>query len=82
MGQVIGGPFSDTLGRRRPLLAGVAAYVVTSLLCALAPSAPLLAVLRLLQGFGGGAGIVIARAVVRDLYEGVAAARYFSAWSW
>ncbi|TMD12067.1 MAG: multidrug effflux MFS transporter [Chloroflexi bacterium] len=77
-GQVIGGPFSDTLGRRRPLLAGVAAYVVTSLLCALAPSAPLLAVLRLLQGLGGGAGIVIARAVVRDLYEGVAAARYFS----
>jgi DHA1 family bicyclomycin/chloramphenicol resistance-like MFS transporter len=77
-GQVIAGPMSDRLGRRRPLLAGVAAYVLTSLLCALAPSAPLLVALRLLQGFGGGAGIVIARAVVRDLYEGVAAARYFS----
>src|SRR5438445_519883 len=77
-GQVIAGPLSDTLGRRRPLLAGVAAYVLTSLLCALAPSAPLLVAFRVLQGLGGGAGIVIARAIVRDLYEGVAAARYFS----
>lgn len=77
-GQVVAGPLSDTLGRRRPLLVGVAAYVFASLLCAVAPSAPILVGLRLLQGIGGGAGIVIARAVVRDLHEGAAAARYFS----
>jgi DHA1 family bicyclomycin/chloramphenicol resistance-like MFS transporter len=78
IGQVVAGPVSDALGRRRPLLIGVAAYVLTSLLCAVAPTAPILVALRLLQGLAGAAGIVIARAIVRDLYSGVAAARYFS----
>ncbi|HEY8677504.1 MAG TPA: Bcr/CflA family multidrug efflux MFS transporter [Candidatus Dormibacteraeota bacterium] len=78
LGQVVAGPLSDTLGRRRPLLVGVAAYVVASLLCAVAPTAGILVILRLLQGLAGAAGIVIARAIVRDLYSGSAAARYFS----
>ena len=78
LGQVVAGPLSDSLGRRRPLLVGVAGYAVASLLCALAPSAPVLVGLRLLQGLAGAAGIVIARAVVRDMYSGSAAARYFS----
>jgi MFS transporter, DHA1 family, multidrug resistance protein len=78
LGQVVAGPFSDALGRRRPLLVGVAGYAVTSLLCALAPSAPMLVGLRFLQGLTGAAGIVIARAIVRDFYSGAAAARYFS----
>jgi DHA1 family bicyclomycin/chloramphenicol resistance-like MFS transporter len=78
LGQIVAGPLSDTLGRRRPLLIGVAGYVVVSLLCAIAPSAWLLVVLRLIQGLTGAAGIVIARAIVRDLYSGSAAARYFS----
>jgi DHA1 family bicyclomycin/chloramphenicol resistance-like MFS transporter len=60
------------------LLIGVAGYVIVSLLCAIAPSAWLLVVLRLIQGLAGAAGIVIARAIVRDLYSGSAAARYFS----
>jgi DHA1 family bicyclomycin/chloramphenicol resistance-like MFS transporter len=77
-GQVIFGPLSDRWGRRRPMIAGVAAYAVLSLLCALAPSAPALVVIRLLQGVAGGVGVVIARAVVRDLYAGVAAAKFFS----
>src|SRR5579875_3272231 len=64
LGQMIAGPLSDALGRRRPLLVGVAAYA--------------LAALRFVQGLTGAAGIVIARAVVRDLYAGVAAARFFS----
>ena len=79
LGQLLYGPVSDALGRRRPLYAGLAAYVVASALCAVAPSVSVLAVLRLVQGLGGAAGIVIARAVVRDMYSGVAAARYFSA---
>jgi DHA1 family bicyclomycin/chloramphenicol resistance-like MFS transporter len=78
LGQVVAGPMSDALGRRRPLLVGVAGYAIASLLCGLAPSAPALVGLRLLQGLTGAAGIVIARAIVRDMYSGSAAARYFS----
>src|SRR5207245_4928304 len=78
LGQVVAGPVSDALGRRRPLLVGVAGYAIASLLCALAPSAPALVGLRLLHGLTGAAGIVIARAIVRDMYSGSAAARYSS----
>jgi len=78
LGQLVAGPLSDRYGRRRPLLAGVALYALTSLLCAAAPSIAVLVVLRLAQGLAGAAGIVIARAVVRDRFEGDAAARLFS----
>src|SRR5437660_9508788 len=78
LGQILAGPLSDRFGRRRPLLVGVAAYVLAALLCATAPAAPVLVGFRLVQGLAGAAGIVIARAIVRDLYVGSAAARYFS----
>src|SRR5919204_2702174 len=77
-GQILAGPLSDRLGRRSPLLIGVAAYVLASLLCAAAPAAPLLVGFRLVQGLAGAAGIVIARAVGGGLSFGSAAARYFS----
>jgi len=77
-GQIVAGPLSDALGRRRPLLVGLLTFTVTSLLCALAPSVPVLILLRFLQGTAGAAGIVIARAMVRDLYTGVKAARFFA----
>ncbi|MEU9869118.1 multidrug effflux MFS transporter [Actinomadura sp. NPDC048021] len=77
-GQAVAGPLSDRLGRRRPLLAGLAAYAVASLLCAAAPTVETLIALRLVQGAAGAAGIVIARAIVQDLYDGAAAARFFS----
>ncbi|MER5468620.1 multidrug effflux MFS transporter [Streptomyces sp. NPDC002935] len=77
-GQLVVGPMSDKWGRRRPLLAGLAVYVVATVLCALAPTVELLVAFRLAQGLAGAAGIVIARAVVRDLYDGVAMARFFS----
>ncbi|HEV7213558.1 MAG TPA: Bcr/CflA family multidrug efflux MFS transporter [Chloroflexota bacterium] len=76
LGQTVAGPFSDALGRRRPLLVGLAAYALASLLCAFAPSVGVLVALRFVQGCA--AGIVIARAVVRDMYSGVAVARYFA----
>ncbi|MGX1545095.1 multidrug effflux MFS transporter [Streptomyces adustus] len=78
LGQLVVGPMSDRWGRRRPLLAGLAVYVVATALCALAPDVELLVAFRLAQGLAGAAGIVIARAVVRDLYDGVAMARFFS----
>jgi MFS transporter, DHA1 family, multidrug resistance protein len=78
-GQLIGGSISDARGRRGPLLAGLAAYVLASALCALAPSVGVLVGLRFVQGAAGAFGIVIARAVVRDLHEGRAAAALFAA---
>ncbi|UQX00940.1 multidrug effflux MFS transporter [Streptomyces sp. RerS4] len=78
LGQLVIGPMSDKWGRRRPLLAGMVVYVLATALCALAPTAELLIAFRLLQGLAGAAAIVIARAVVRDLYDGVEMARFFS----
>ncbi|MHB9850733.1 multidrug effflux MFS transporter [Streptomyces krungchingensis] len=78
LGQLVVGPMSDRWGRRRPLLAGLAVYVLATVLCALATDVELLVAFRLAQGLAGAAGIVIARAVVRDLYDGVAMARFFS----
>jgi DHA1 family bicyclomycin/chloramphenicol resistance-like MFS transporter len=78
LGQIVIGPMSDRWGRRRPLLLGMIAYVVATAICALAPSTELLIGFRLLQGLAGAAGIVIARAVVRDLYDGTEMARFFS----
>ncbi|MGV9317643.1 multidrug effflux MFS transporter [Streptomyces sp. NPDC003660] len=78
LGQLVVGPMSDRWGRRRPLLTGLAVYLVATALCALAPTVETLVAFRLAQGLAGAAGIVIARAVVRDLYDGVAMARFFS----
>ncbi|GAA1108809.1 multidrug effflux MFS transporter [Kitasatospora arboriphila] len=78
LGQLVAGPLSDRRGRRGPLLVGLAGYVAASALCAVAPNAEVLTAARLLQGLAGAAGIVISRAVVRDLYDGVEAARFFS----
>jgi len=69
-GQFLAGPVSDALGRRRPLLAGLAVYAATSALCALAPSITTLVALRVAQGIAGATGIVIARAMVRDRTAG------------
>jgi DHA1 family bicyclomycin/chloramphenicol resistance-like MFS transporter len=77
-GQLVAGPLSDRFGRKRPLLVGVAAYAVASVLCALAPDIWTLTGARVVQGLAGSAGIVIARAVVRDLHSGPALARFFA----
>jgi MFS transporter, DHA1 family, multidrug resistance protein len=63
------GPLSDRLGRRPVLLLGLAAFVVGSFGCALAPSIELLIVGRIVQSIGGAAGMVLARAIVRDLFD-------------
>lgn len=78
VGQLVLGPLSDTFGRRRPLLAGTAIHVAASLLCVLASDVVVLGVLRVLQGVGAAAASVIAMAVVRDLFDGLRAARVIS----
>ncbi|WP_086843302.1 multidrug effflux MFS transporter [Amycolatopsis kentuckyensis] len=78
LGQLVLGPLSDALGRRGPLLAGLVLYVVGSVLCAVSPDALLLVAARFVQSLGAAAGIVIARATVRDLFEGTAMTKFFS----
>ncbi|GIH93507.1 multidrug effflux MFS transporter [Planobispora siamensis] len=77
-GQVVVGPLSDAFGRRRPLLIGFAAFCAVSALCAASPSIGVLVALRLLQGLTAATGVALTKAVVRDLYGGVEAARFFS----
>jgi drug resistance transporter, Bcr/CflA subfamily len=78
LGQFLAGPLSDVHGRRRPLIAGMAAFTVASLVCALAPNVYALGAMRLVQGTMAATGLAVGRAVVRDLYSGAAAARYLS----
>ena len=78
LGQLVVGPLSDAVGRRKPLLIGLTAHALMSLLCALAPSITLLAVTRTLQGLAGAAVAVVSMAIVRDLFAGVRAAQLLS----
>lgn len=78
LGQLIIGPLSDSLGRRRPLMAGIALHIVASLICMAAPNVAVLGFGRVLQGMGAAAGMVVALAVVGDLYRERAAATMMS----
>jgi DHA1 family bicyclomycin/chloramphenicol resistance-like MFS transporter len=78
LGQIVAGPVSDAYGRRRPLLVGLAAFAAASLLCAAAPNVATLIAMRFVQGAAGAAGIVISRAIVRDLFEGIELARFYA----
>jgi DHA1 family bicyclomycin/chloramphenicol resistance-like MFS transporter len=78
LGQLLIGPFSDAVGRRAPLIAGLALHVLASLLCVIAPNIAVLGALRVLQGLGVAATAVVAMAVVRDLFSGSAFAGLIS----
>jgi DHA1 family bicyclomycin/chloramphenicol resistance-like MFS transporter len=77
-GQLLYGPIADKYGRKPPLYFGLGLYVIASAACALAPSIGNLIVLRFLQAVSGCAGMVVARAVVRDLYDRQESARVYS----
>jgi DHA1 family bicyclomycin/chloramphenicol resistance-like MFS transporter len=77
--QLIWGPLSDRLGRRRVLLMGLAVYAAAGTACAFAPTMGALIAARVVQALGAGSGPVIARAIVRDLYEPERAARVLAA---
>jgi len=78
LGQLVYGPASDMLGRKPPLYFSLTLFVLGSVGCALAPDIQTLVALRFVQGLGASAGMVICRAIVRDLHTGVDAARLMS----
>nr|WP_241249525.1 multidrug effflux MFS transporter [Agrococcus sp. KRD186] len=69
-GQLVMGPLSDRVGRRRPLLVATAVHVLASVAVAMAPDIVTLMLMRVVQGFGAAAGTVVAMAMVRDLFGG------------
>lgn len=78
LGQLIVGPLSDSLGRRRPLMAGIVLHMLASLLCLFAPNIAVLGIARGLQGVGAAAAMVVAFAAIGDLFEESVAATVFS----
>ncbi|MDF2857861.1 MAG: ydgK [Neobacillus sp.] len=78
LGQIIIGPLSDVHGRRKPLIFSMILFFISSVGCAISPNVKVFIVLRFLQGFSASAGLVIARAIVRDLYNGVELTKFFA----
>jgi DHA1 family bicyclomycin/chloramphenicol resistance-like MFS transporter len=78
LGQIAQGPLADRFGRRGPLLAGALLYTLATIGCAIAPDATSFSAARFLAALGGSAGMVIPRAVVRDVSDGTAAATLMS----
>ena len=79
LGQVLWGPTSDRYGRRIPLIIGLVLYIAASLAIVVAPTLGVIVGLRFVQALGGAAGIVLARAAVRDMFSGADLARVMSA---
>jgi len=73
------GPLSDAFGRRPVIIGGISLYLLASIACAFAPSFAVLLVFRAIQGMTAGAGLVVGRAIVRDLHEGPQAQRLMAA---
>ncbi|KKK33637.1 MFS transporter [Mesobacillus campisalis] len=78
LGQLVIGPMSDVLGRRKPLLIFLIAYLIASLACALSPNIYVFIAARFIQGFSAAGGLVISRAVVRDVYSGRELTKFFA----
>lgn len=69
LGQLIYGPLSDIFGRKKPLYVGVALFILSSLSCVLVDSVNAFIALRFFEALGGCAGVVIARAIVNDIFD-------------
>lgn len=69
IGQLLIGTLSDALGRRPVLLAGIGIYIASSAVCALAPTIEVLVAARVVEAIGGVSGVVLARAIIRDVYS-------------
>lgn len=78
LGQLIIGPMSDVQGRRKPLLSFLILYLLASIICAFAPNIYIFIGARFIQGFAAAGGLVISRAVVRDVYSGRELTKFFA----
>lgn len=78
LGQLITGALSDVQGRRKPLLISLVAYIVASVACIFAPNIYIFVLLRFVQGFAASGGLVISRAIVRDVSNGAELTRLFA----
>ncbi|AQU80865.1 MULTISPECIES: multidrug effflux MFS transporter [Planococcus] len=78
IGQLIAGALSDMHGRRKPLLISLVAYIVASIACIFAPNIYLFVFLRFIQGLAASGGLVISRAIVRDVSSGPELTRLFA----
>ncbi|UOQ46471.1 Bcr/CflA family efflux MFS transporter [Halobacillus salinarum] len=78
VGQIVVGPISDAQGRRKPLLVFIFLFAAASFFCALAPNITVLITARFIQGFTASAGIVLSRAVVRDVFDGRELTKFFA----
>ncbi|WP_175640019.1 Bcr/CflA family efflux MFS transporter [Metabacillus schmidteae] len=78
IGQVIVGPISDAQGRRKPLMVSLSLFALSSLFCAIAPNIIVLVIARFLQGLTASAGVVLSRAVVRDVFSGKELTKFFA----
>lgn len=78
LGQLFIGPLSDVKGRRKPLLFFITLYLLASLTCSFSPNIYFLIIARLVQGFAAAGGLVISRAIVRDLFSGKELTKFFT----
>ncbi|MFA6848943.1 MAG: MFS transporter, partial [Selenomonadaceae bacterium] len=78
IGQIFAGPISDMKGRRTPLIFGMFIFALSTMVCVFATTMNVFLVFRFIQGLAGAVGIVIARAIARDLYEGPQLTKLFS----
>lgn len=78
LGQLFGGPISDTMGRKLPLIVGNLLCVISSIICAFAPNIEILLLGRFLQGLTGSVGVVIAKAIARDFASGQELTKLFA----
>ncbi len=79
LAQLVYGPWADRSGRKPPLYAGIAVFLVGSIICTFAPTVEWLLAGRFVQGLGGAALMVVPRAIIRDMYTGPAATRLMAA---
>lgn len=78
LGQIFAGPISDMKGRKMPLLVGMLVFMLTSAICIVATNITIFLAARFMQGFAGACGIVISRAIARDICNGPELTRFFS----
>jgi len=78
LGQIVIGSISDAKGRKKPLIISIFAFSIASLICAAAPNIIVLVAARFLQGFTAAAGVVLSRAVARDVFSGNEMTKFFS----